>query len=156
MKNTTLLFLIKRDASGTVSDILLAMKKIGFGVGRYNGVGGKVKTDESVEDATVRETKEEIGVDVNVSDIKKLGEIEFRFLNKAEWNQTVHIYTTEVWNGEPTESDEMKPQWYKVSKIPYSEMWEDDKYWLPKVIAGDYVKGYCLFDENQKIVEHNL
>lgn len=155
MKNTTLLFLIKRNAE-QVSDVMLAMKKIGFGVGRYNGVGGKVKEGESVEDATVRETSEEIGVSVDVSDLVKVGEIEFRFPDKGEWNQVVHIYTTEIWSGEPTESEEMKPYWYKVEDIPYNDMWEDDKYWLPKVLNGEYVKGYCLFDSNQKIIEHNL
>ena len=155
MKNTTLLFLIKRNAE-QVSDVMLAMKKIGFGIGRYNGVGGKVKEGESVEDATVRETSEEIGVSVDVSDLVKVGEIEFRFPDKGEWNQVVHIYTTEIWSGEPTESEEMKPYWYKVEDIPYNDMWEDDKYWLPKVLNGEYVKGYCLFDVNQKIIEHNL
>ncbi len=155
MKNTTLLFLIKRNAE-QVSDVMLAMKKIGFGIGRYNGVGGKVKEGESVEDATVREASEEIGVSVDVSDLVKVGEIEFRFPDKGEWNQVVHIYTTETWSGEPTESEEMKPYWYKVEDIPYNDMWEDDKYWLPKVLFGEYVKGYCLFDSNQKIIEHNL
>jgi 8-oxo-dGTP pyrophosphatase MutT (NUDIX family) len=155
MKNTTLLFLIKKD-SDRVSDVMLAMKKIGFGIGRYNGVGGKVKEGESVEDATVRETSEEIGVSVDIKDLNKVGEIEFRFQDKSEWNQVVHIYTTEIWSGEPTESEEMKPYWYKVEDIPYNDMWEDDKYWLPKVLNGEYVKGYCLFDSNQKIIEHNL
>lgn len=95
MKNTTLLFLIKKD-SDKVSDVLLAMKKIGFGAGRYNGVGGKLQDGETIEEAAARETKEEIGVDVDVKNIVKMGEIEFRFEDKVEWNQMVHIYTTEV------------------------------------------------------------
>lgn len=155
MKNTTLLFLVKRK-DGHVVDIMLAMKKIGFGVGRYNGVGGKAKDGESIEEATVRETKEEIDVDVNIADLKKAGEIEFRFEGKEEWNQLVHVYTTDIWSGDPTESEEMKPYWYPVEDMPYQEMWEDDKYWLPKVLNGEHVKGYCLFDSNQKIIEHNL
>ena len=155
MENTTLLYLIKKQ-SGQITDIMLAMKKIRFGIGKYNGVGGKVKEGESVEDATVRETSEEIGVNVDVKDLAKIGEIEFRFQDKSEWNQVVHIYTTEIWAGDPTESEEMKPYWYNLKDIPYDYMWEDDKYWLPKVLNGEYVKGYCLFDSNQKIIEHNL
>ena len=34
--------------------ILLGMKKRGFGMGRWNGFGGKVKTDESIEDGAIR------------------------------------------------------------------------------------------------------
>ncbi|OIP76236.1 MAG: hypothetical protein AUK09_02515 [Parcubacteria group bacterium CG2_30_36_38] len=37
MKQATLCLLIKRDSK----EILLAMKKRGFGVGKWNGVGGK-------------------------------------------------------------------------------------------------------------------
>lgn len=41
LRDTTLLFLVRRDEAGTVSEICLAMKKRGFGIGKYNGVGGK-------------------------------------------------------------------------------------------------------------------
>ena len=142
MKNTTLLFLIKKD-SDKVSDVLLAMKKIGFGVGRYNGVGGKVKEGETIEEAAARETKEEIGVDVDVKNIVKMGEIEFRFEDKVEWNQMVHIYTTEVWNGEPVESEEMKPYWYKV---------EDIVKHIPRAI-NDYHQKIAV-EKNKKIYKH--
>ena len=36
------MFLVERDS------ILLGMKKRGFGVGKYNGFGGKVEKDESI------------------------------------------------------------------------------------------------------------
>jgi 8-oxo-dGTP pyrophosphatase MutT (NUDIX family) len=52
----TLLFLITEDK------ILLAMKKRGFGTGKWNGVGGKIESGESLEAALVRECQEEIGV----------------------------------------------------------------------------------------------
>ena len=48
MKQLTLLFLVRDD------QILLAMKKRGFGEGRWNGVGGKVEKDETVEQAMIR------------------------------------------------------------------------------------------------------
>jgi hypothetical protein len=41
MRNSTLLFLVKKNGE-EITDICLAMKKRGFGSGRYNGVGGKV------------------------------------------------------------------------------------------------------------------
>lgn len=35
-------------------EILLGFKKRGFGVGKWNGFGGKVETGESITDAAVR------------------------------------------------------------------------------------------------------
>ena len=43
--------------------ILLGMKKRGFGAGRWNGFGGKLKERETIEEALRRETKEEAGVE---------------------------------------------------------------------------------------------
>ena len=42
--------------------ILLAVKKRGFGEGKYNGVGGKIEKGETPDQAMVRETSEEISV----------------------------------------------------------------------------------------------
>lgn len=39
--------------------VLLAMKKKGFGEGWWNGYGGKVEAGETVEAAMVRELREE-------------------------------------------------------------------------------------------------
>lgn len=42
------------------------MKKRGFGVGKWNGSGGKIQPGETPEDTAVREVKEEIGIDRNL------------------------------------------------------------------------------------------
>ncbi len=141
MRNSTLLFLIKKSSVGKITDICLAMKKRGFGMGRWNGTGGKVNEGESIEDATVRETEEEIGVKIDdVSDLHKVAELAFTFATKPEWNQMVHVYFAEKWSGDIVESEEMKPQWFNVSNIPFKDMWPDDIFWLPKVLGGDKVK----------------
>ena len=62
MKQATLCFLV-RENKGKIYEVCLAMKKRGFGMGRWNGVGGKVE-NESIEEAAAREAKEEINVEV--------------------------------------------------------------------------------------------
>ena len=116
LRDSTLLFLIKKNNS-EISDICLAMKKRGFGMNRWNGVGGKVNQGiESITEATVREAQEEILVDVK--NLDKVAELEFYFPHNPNFNQLVHVYFTEEWIGEPQESEEMKPAWFKVDSIP--------------------------------------
>ncbi len=153
MRNSTLVFLVKRNTSKNIENICLAMKKRGFGAGRYNGTGGKVE-EETIEEAAIRETREEIGV--QVENLVKVAKLEFRFPHNPAWDQIVHVFLSEIWDGELTESEEMKPEWFSVSKIPYDTMWPDDKFWLPKVIAGDLIKGSFVFGENDIVVQQEV
>jgi len=123
--------------------ILLGMKKRGFAVGRWNGFGGKVEENETIEEAARREIKEEAGIDVN--DAKKIGIIEFSFQNDPKVLE-VHIFKSEDFIGEPSESEEMNPKWFHVDEIPFNEMWPDDVHWMPLFLEGKKFKGKFLFD----------
>lgn len=140
MKIANVCFLLKDD------QILLAMKKRGFGVGKWNGVGGKVKEGESVEECMVREAKEEIGVEIAPGDLEKIAENEFHFPDKEDWDLLVHCYIARRWKGEPVESEEMRPQWFPTDKIPLEEMWSDDKFWLERALAGEKIKAQFYFE----------
>ena len=138
MKHVTLLFL-RRD-----NEILLAMKKRGFGVGKWNGVGGKVEEGESYEEAAIRECQEEIGV--TPQSLVACGELYFKDLPDVE--HYCHIYVTTDWEGGPHETEEMNPRWYKETDVPYSEMWPDDKLWMPLLLAGKLFKGTVTIEDN--------
>lgn len=145
MKLTTLCYL------HTASDILLAMKKKGLGVGKLNGVGGKVEEGETVEQAIVRETMEEIGVSINEENLEKVAIITFTHEVKTEWNQECHIFMVSEWEGDPVESEEMSPEWYSKNNLPLERMWESDAYWLSDVLGGDRIMASFNFDKNMKM-----
>jgi 8-oxo-dGTP pyrophosphatase MutT (NUDIX family) len=151
MKQTTLCLLIKGDK------ILLAMKKRGFGVGRWNGAGGKFdpeKGDKNILDAAIRETKEEIGVEIK--NPEKVGLFHFKFADKEEWNQDVSLFVAGEWAGNPTESEEMMPKWFSFSEIPYEKMWPDDIHWMPHILAGKKLEADFLFGEEDKILDYKI
>jgi len=153
MNTKTLVFLVDVESQR----ILLAMKKQGFGAGKWNGVGGKVETGESIEDAAVREAREEIGVEINPLDLLSRGVISFSFEGKTELSQDVHVFFVEQWAGEPHESEEMNPAWYRFAAIPYERMWVDDRYWLPEAIAGKIITARFHFTtDGSTIVESEV
>ena len=123
--------------------VLLGMKKRGFGTGRWNGFGGKVKEGESVEGAMRREIREEAGIEVE--DLNKVGIIEFHLENINEIHE-VHVFKVENFKGEVSESEEMRPQWFNVDEIPFDKMWPDDLYWIPLFLKGKKFKGKFLLD----------
>lgn len=150
MRDVTLIFPVRRKEK-LISHVCLAMKKRGFGSGRLNGMGGKLQTGESADSAAARETKEEVGIEIDT--YTKVAEITFRFKHKPEWDQFAHVYVAESWNGEPVETEEMKPDWFSIESVPYDSMWPDDIHWLPHVFADKKVKAEFVFGENDEILE---
>ena len=153
LRDVTLVFLVKKSRE-EITDICLAMKKRGFGVGRWNGVGGKVEEGETIEYAAKRESAEEIGVDVK--NLKKVGELSFYFAMNHDWDQLVHVYICENWEGEPTESEEMKPEWFSIKDLPFSNMWPDDIFWLPELLKGNKARAGFTFGDGDLILEKNV
>ena len=133
--------------------VLLGMKKRGFGQGRWNGFGGKVRDGETIEEATKREMKEEAGI--IPGDIERFGIIEFEFQGNPEILE-VHCFKTSQFNGEPKESEEMFPKWFNINELPFEQMWPDDKYWFPLFLEGRKFKGKFLFDNFDKILQYEL
>lgn len=124
--------------------ILLGLKKRGFGMGKWNGFGGKVKDGEDIIEAAKREVLEETGVPVE--NLEPSGKLEFNFEGNPDTIE-VNLFRAMDFNGEPVESEEMRPQWFDVGGIPYDEMWPDDRHWLPLFLKGNKLYGKFLFDK---------
>jgi len=134
------------------------MKKRGFGADKWNGPGGKLdykKGDKTILDAAVRETKEEIGI--KPTNVQELGVLSFYFPHNKEWDQDVYLYMVKEWEGELRESKEMLPKWFDIKDLPFENMWDDDKYWLPEVLKGKKIKkASFVFEENGRVREHKI
>ncbi|MEK6871420.1 MAG: hypothetical protein AABX16_00785 [Nanoarchaeota archaeon] len=50
----------------------------------------------------------------------------------------------------------MKPQWFKFNEIPYEKMWPDDTHWMPHILAGEKLKAYFTFGDNDKITDYYI
>ena len=132
----TLLFVI-RDGQ-----VLLIRKKRGLGAGKINGPGGRLEPGETPQQCAVREVQEEVGV--TPIDVRHCGRHRFQFTDGyALW---VDVYAADDCEGEPIETDEALPMWVATGAIPYEEMWEDDRHWIPLMLAGTPFSGRFIFD----------
>jgi len=125
------------------------MKKRGFGIGRWNGFGGKIEGVETPEENLKREFVEEVGL--TLQKVTPRGQIYFHY-NHIGDVYVVHIFEINEYSGEIIESEEMKPQWHSLNEIPYDQMWLDDKYWLPEFIAGQEINKNFNFFSFEKLV----
>ncbi|KAJ3570457.1 hypothetical protein NP233_g4391 [Leucocoprinus birnbaumii] len=142
--------------------ILLGYKKRGFGQGKYNGFGGKVEPNETSLEAAMRELEEEAGIR---APLKHVGVLLF-IVSGAEKTFHIDIYYASEFEGTPTESDEMRPEWFSLSPpppnnamtaedtnqlppIPWDKMWDTDQCWIPLLPQGRAFRGRADFDKDE-------
>ena len=149
IKRTTLLYIIKD------GKVLLGKKLRGFGKGKYNGCGGKVLDGETIEEGMLRETKEEFSV--VPKNYKQVGNILYDAYNgedKIIYDTAIFLATD--FEGTPQTTDEMMPIWFDKDKLPFDEMFEDDVFWVQKVLDGKHINARFEFDKNLKIISKEL
>lgn len=137
--------------------VLLGLKKRGFGKGYYVGIGGKVEKDETIEQALVREVQEEVGV--LIKQFTKFATISYYFPYVANeiWNMQVFMFVANSWDGEIAETEEIKPEWFSISRLPLEKMWDDAKVYLPKIIERKKFTAEFFYDSsNKRIFDHSI
>ena len=144
----TLTFPVKITSVDSIM-VLLGMKKRGFGVGKYNGFGGKIEPGEDILKAAIREMKEECGLEGKPESMKFMGVL--NFLSPIDTDATVYVFVCDEFEGEPTVTDEMSVKWLHEDDIPYDMMWADDIHWLPYVLKGKEIAGVFVFRDGEEL-----
>ena len=141
-----------RPGEGGQRQVLLGRKKRGFGAGMIMGLGGKAGPGETDAACAVREASEEAGIAVDPDGLARRAELSFVFPSRPELDAVVTVFFGREWSGEPRESEEMAPEWFDVGSPPLGQMWDDEAYWLPRVLAGETLAGTITYDESCKLV----
>ncbi|MBM4357544.1 MAG: 8-oxo-dGTP diphosphatase [Deltaproteobacteria bacterium] len=132
----TLLFVVRGD------EVLLIRKKRGLGAGKFNGPGGRLEPGETPLACAIREVEEELCI--TPREVEPCGELSFQFVDGYALH--AHLFRADAYEGRPTETDEATPHWFPIEELPFDEMWQDDKLWLPRVLARESVRGWFVFD----------
>ncbi|OQY40359.1 MAG: hypothetical protein B6229_02035 [Spirochaetaceae bacterium 4572_7] len=122
--------------------VLLIEKLRGLGAGKINVPGGHIELKESAVEAAIRETKEEVSLDI--SNLELVGFLFFEFADGLTMKGSV--FKTSDYHGIMQNSPEAIPFWCDLDKIPYDKMWADDLIWIPEMLKGRYFRGFFSFD----------
>jgi 8-oxo-dGTP diphosphatase len=136
----TCLCLLTRTSSDGEPQVLLGYKKTGLGTGKIVALGGHVEESETAPQAAAREVKEESGIAVAADSLREAAHITFLFPTRPAWDMTVAVFTAGTWSGQPTETEEIRPEWFPVAALPFDRMWDDGRHWVPRVLAGERLR----------------
>lgn len=135
----------------TAGRVLLIRKKRGLGAGKVNGPGGRLEPGETPDQCALREVREELRITPTA--VERMGELRFQFVDG--YGIHVYVYRAGGFVGTPTETAEAAPLWFDEPQIPYDEMWEDDRIWLPMLLDGRPFDGRFVFDDDA-MLDHEL
>ena len=136
--------------------VLMLRKARGlFGEGKWNAPGGKLRSGENPSTGAARETREETGL--RVSKLRFNGILNFYLGESKELDQTVFVFTSRRFSGKIRRGREGKLKWFAIDQIPYDEMWEDDRLWLPLLLQGtSFIGDFYFTDGYEKLVGHAI
>jgi len=124
-----------------------------LGVGLYNGFGGLKKLGETIELCAKREAENESGF--QVLEMKKCG-VALILHNYDAVEIELHFYLIIKYQGKARETDEMVPEFFSKSKIPYDKMWPTDYHILPKFLSGQNCIALFTIDREKNLVKPPL
>jgi len=105
-------------------------------LGKFNGLGGKLKTDEDVMSCIRREIREEAGVECE--DVILRGTINWTGFGPGNENWLGFIFRIDKFIGSPFQENEEGPLiWHPIARLNELPMWEGDRYFLPMVFDHD-------------------
>lgn len=102
--------------------------------GKYNGLGGKLETNEDVVNGMRREINEEAGI--TVEELTLRGTINWPGFGKNEEDWFAFIFRIDRWSGTPlTANHEGALEWVPIARMQELNLWDSDRFWLDMVFA---------------------
>ncbi len=119
----------------------------GINEGCINFPGGKKEPDETIEACVIRETYEETGL--KIENPIQVGYIEF-----PTKDFYVYVFRSTKFSGSVhAKKDEVTAFWVDEDQIPYAQMREADRNFLPEIIAGKFVKRRFIYDDDFHVID---
>ena len=131
MKEATVCHLLRRNGHG--EEVLLGKRAELFSTGRWNGPGGKMWKRERILTNARRETRDEVGVELDLGSAVHFATVDFYhpFSDGTRHEWRVHFIRFTSWTGEPKPIGFSEIDWFVYANLPYEKMMADEKFWMP-------------------------
>lgn len=123
--------------------------------GKCIGIGGHFKEGESPEDCLLREVKEEAGVTLTTYSYRGV----VTFVSDKWGTEYMHLYTATGYEGEidlSRDNGEGKLVWIKKEEILNQNLWEGDRIFLRKLLAGEEHFNLKLVYQGDELVQYEM
>lgn len=121
-------------------------------IGKFNGLGGKLESNEDPAAGMTREIKEEAGIDV--VDMSLRGVINWTGFGPNGEDWMGFIFYIKTYEGVPFEKNEEGDlAWHCIDSLHKLPMWEGDRYFLPLVFDKDprVFYGYMPYENTKPL-----
>ncbi len=155
MKVTTVAIILNRAGDA----FLMGYHQRGEGKGKLNFIGGKVADKPEFAFETPEESiRREIGEESGLIPITLLHSADIFYYHAPafkEQDEVMKVYKIQEYSGTEKENPhEFKLTWVSIDSLPFDQMWESDKLWLPKVLENkEYQNIAFYYDANNRLVD---
>ena len=109
------------------------------------GIGAALEPGEPADQAAVRGVRDQIGVEVEASDLHPAGVVDRHFPTQRGRAERSTVFACRRWQGEPVLIAGLAPRWFLLDAVPYARMGDDFSRWLPGVLRGGTVDARFTF-----------
>ena len=118
--------------------------------GKWIGIGGHLKEDESPEECVRREIREETGLEVR--DLKLKGILTFVL---PKWgNELTFLYTAKSESRDVKDCNEGILEWIPIEEVMGLPLWEGDRIFLPLLRKNEFFSLKLVYDEEDHLVDY--
>jgi len=139
------------DTSGRV---LMGRKTRVIGVGLFNAPGGGVEEGETIDEATAREVREEIGIVIDPTKLQRRAIVRCNNFKKDGVTPFVcklYVSVAQIWRGTARQSNELVDLvWFLPHQLPLAQMMAGDRDWVPQVLEGKTLSAEAWYAPGMK------
>lgn len=132
--NASVCFLINKD-----DEVLLTITHDRPGKTTWSGIVSLAENEHSASQQILKNVYKYTKISVYENDLEQRGVVHYFIVDPQDRRTevlTLTLFVCHSWRGDLVNATGTRPTWFQFDKIPYTDMFEDYKFWLPKLLEN--------------------